>query len=70
MKEMIGTQVNADFQDAIQSNPPDSPFSKRGKRSNNDSSKFLELSLLPLEKGGREGFLRRPFQNTKLLRFL
>ncbi len=41
-------------------------FPKREKVESSNS--FLPKALLPLKKGGREGFLERPFQNTKALR--
>ena len=44
------------------------PFSKGEK-----GDSFIqpeERALLPLKKGGREGFLVRPLQATKLSRFL
>jgi len=55
----IGTQMNADFQDVIKSNPP---YSKGEKGLMIHRSR--ELPLLSLEKGGREGFLEKPFQAT------
>jgi hypothetical protein len=44
------------------------PFSK-GERGEFLSAHPLK-ALLPLKKGGREGFLGRPFQNTKLLQLM
>jgi hypothetical protein len=44
------------------------PLFQRGKRPG-DSSNSRKEPLLPLEKGGREGFRGRPFQNPKLLPF-
>ena len=49
------------------SNPPSSPFSKGGKSGKNYSIEFPK-ALLPLKKGGREGFPARPFQSAKVLR--
>jgi hypothetical protein len=39
---------------------------QRGKKRKEFSSGYRK-ALLPLEKGGREGFLARPFQKAKVL---
>jgi len=43
--------------------PPPFPKGEKEESSIADSAK----ALLPLKKGGREGFLGRPFQNAKVL---
>jgi hypothetical protein len=43
------------------------PFSKVGKGGRNLPSNS-QKALLPLKKGGREGFLARPFQSAEGLR--
>ena len=44
------------------------PFPKGEKVESNPGD--LPKALLPLKKGGREGFMGRPFQNAKVLHFL
>jgi len=49
--------------------PPEIPLHPFSKGEKGDS--FIqpeERALLPLKKGGREGFLVKPFQSAKLLR--
>jgi hypothetical protein len=48
-------------------NPPSSPFSK-GEKAEGFIYIYLQSSP-PFEKGGREGFPGRGFQNTKLIPF-
>jgi len=47
----------------MQSNPPSSPFSKREKQ--NLLAKPFKKPLLPLKKGGGEGFPEMPFKKIK-----
>jgi hypothetical protein len=47
----------------MHSNPPSSPFSNGEKR--DPLAKPFKKTLLPLEKGGGEGFPQRPFKKIK-----
>jgi hypothetical protein len=42
------------------------PFSK-GEKAEGIFHRIPKKALLPLKKGGREGFLARPFQSAKVL---
>jgi len=48
---MIGTQMNAGFQDGINSNPPESPFFKGGNIDEPVKSRIPLKFVIPAEAG-------------------